>query len=53
MFQNQKDYFLPGITQAEEMQNSVSTELLEWKENMINVENRNFLKVNFVFLLVI
>ena len=44
MFQKQKDCFVPDITQAEEIQKSASTELHEWSENVVNVENRQFLK---------
>ena len=44
--------FLTSHRQAEEMQKSVSIELHEWSENMVNVENSNFLKVNSKFLLV-
>ena len=50
MFQNQKDHFNPDVTQAEEIQKSASTELHKWSENMANAENRNFVKVNCMFL---
>ena len=44
--------FLSDITQAEKMQNSASTELHEWSENMANIENcqLKFLKENCAFL---
>ena len=53
MFQEQKDRFGPDITQAEEIQKSVSMEPGEWSENMVNVENHQFLKENCEFLSVI
>ena len=53
MFQNQKDLFFPDVTQAKEIQKSASTELQEWSKNVVNVENCNFLKVNYGFLLFI
>ena len=53
MFQKQKDRFIPDITQAEEIQKSTSTELHEWSENVVNVENHQFLKENCEFLSVI
>ena len=42
MFQKQKDWFVPDVTQAEETQKSPSTELYEWSKNMVNVEITNF-----------
>ena len=51
-FKLQKDCFVLDITKAEEIQKSASTELHEWSENVVNVENCNFLKVNCGFLLV-
>ena len=42
MFLNQKNCFAPDITQAEDTQKSASTELHEWSENMVNVENCQF-----------
>ena len=53
MFQEQKDHFVPDVTQAEEIQKSASMELHKWSENVINVENRQFLKENCEFLTVI
>ena len=53
MFQKQKDRFVPDVTQAEETQKSASTELHEWSENVVNVENRKCLKENCGFLTVI
>ena len=50
MFQNQTDHFVPDVTQAEEIRKSASTELREWSENVVNVENRQFLKENCEFL---
>ena len=50
MFQNQKDRFVPDVTQAEEIEKSASTELQEWSENMVNVENHQFLKRNCKFI---
>ena len=44
MFLEQKDSFVPYVTQAEEKQKSASTELHEWSKNVVNVENRQFLK---------
>ena len=46
MFQNQKNCFVPDVTQAVEIQKSTSTELHEWSENMVNVENCPVLKEN-------
>ena len=51
-FKLQKDRFILDVT-WEEIQKSASTELHEWSENMINVENCKFLKVDCGFLLVI
>ena len=49
MFQNQKTtLFL--TSQAEEIWKSESMEHNQWIEIMVNVENRNFLKVNCEFL---
>ena len=53
MFQKQKDCFVPEVTQAEEIQKSASMELHEWSENMVNVQNCQFLKENCWFLSVI
>ena len=53
MFQNQKDRFIPDITQAEEIQKSASIELRKWSENVVNVENCQFLKENCEFFPVI
>ena len=53
MFQKQKDRFVPAVTQTEETQKSASMELHEWSENVVNVENRQFLKENCEFLSVI
>ena len=56
MFLKQKDCFVPDVTQAtqaEEIQKSASTELHEWSKNVLNVENRQFLKENCGFLSVI
>ena len=53
MFQKQKDRLVPDITYAEEIQKSASTELHEWSEDMVNVENRQFFKENCRFLSVI
>ena len=50
--QNQKDHFIPDITQAEEARKSTSTELHEWSENEVNVENCNFLKVKCEFFVI-
>ena len=50
MFQNQKDHFVPDLTQAEETQNSASTELQERSENVVNVENWQFRKEDCEFL---
>ena len=44
MLENQKD------TYAEEIQKSASMEFHKWRKNMVNVENCNFLKVNWEFL---
>ena len=52
-FKLQKDHFVLDVTKVEEIQKSASTELHEWSENVVNVENSNFLKVNCRFLLVI
>ena len=52
-FKLQKDHFIFDVTEAEEIRKSASTELPEWSENVVNVENGNFLKVNCRFLLVI
>ena len=52
MYQNQKDDFFPDVTQAKEIKKSASTDLHKWSEDVVNVENRNLLKVNFKFLLV-
>ena len=52
-FKLQKDHFVLDVTQAEEIQKSTSTELHECTENVVNVENCNFLKVNCRFLSVI
>ena len=52
-FELQKDRFVLDVTQSEEIQKSASTELHEWSENVINVENCNFLKINYEFLLVV
>ena len=41
-----KDHFISDVTWAEEIQKSGSTELHEWSENMVNVENCPFLKEN-------
>ena len=48
MFQNQKDPFVPDVTQAGEIQKSPFTELHKWIENMVNNENSQFLKENFL-----
>ena len=42
MFQNQKNGFVPEVTQAKEIQKSASMELQKWSENMGNVKNCNF-----------
>ena len=52
MFSNQ-DNFVPDVTKAEQIQKSASTELHEWSENVVNVENRQFLKGNCEFFSVI
>ena len=52
-FKLQKDHFVLDVTKVEEIQKSASTELHEWSEKVVNVENCNFLKVNCRFLLVI
>ena len=41
------------MSQAEEIQKSASTELRELRENVVNVENCQFLRENCEFLLVI
>ena len=41
------------LKKTEEIQKSASTELHGWSENVVNVENCNFLNVNCRFLLVI
>ena len=51
MFQDQKDWFIPDVTQIEVIQKSTSTELHKWSENMVNVENCQFLKDSYEFLL--
>ena len=51
MFQDQKDWFIPDVTQIEVIQKSTSTELRKCSENMVNVENCQFLKDNYEFLL--
>ena len=53
MFWEQKDHFVPDATQAEEIQKSASTELHEQSENVVNVENQEFLKENCEFVSVI
>ena len=53
IFWKQEDRFVPDITKAEEIQKSASTELHEWNENLVNVENQQFLKENYEFLSVI
>ena len=53
MFQNQKDHFVPDITQAEELQKSAPTEFHKWSENVVNAENHQFLKENCEFLSVV
>ena len=53
MYWNQKDCFVPDITQAEEILKSASMKLHKWSKNMVNIENCNFLKVNWFFFLVI
>ena len=53
MFQNQKDRFVPDVTQTEEIQKSASMELHEWSENVVDVDNRQFLKKNFKVVAVI
>ena len=50
MFQNQKDRFVPDLTQAEETQSSASTGLQERSENVVNVENWQFWKEDCEFL---
>ena len=52
MLQNQKDCFVPDITQAEEIQKLAFAKLHKWSENVVN-KNCNFLKVNCKFLSVI
>ena len=47
IFQNQKDCFLPDMTQVKEIQKSISLELHKWSENMVNVENCQCLMGNF------
>ena len=51
-FKLQKNHFILDVTKAEEIQKSASMELHKWSENVGNVENCNFLKVNCRFLLV-
>ena len=53
MFQTQKDHFLPDVTQTEEIRKYASTQLHEWSENVVNVEDRQFLKKDCEFLSVI
>ena len=50
MCYEQNDRFVPDVTWAEEIQKSASTELHEWSENVVNVENHQFLKENCEFL---
>ena len=42
----------PLITYAEEIEKSASMEFNKWRQNTVNIENSNFLEVNFGFLLV-
>ena len=53
MFQKQKDHFVLDVTLAEEIQKSTSTELHDWSENVVNVEDHQFFKENCGFLSVI
>ena len=53
MFLEQKDRFVPDVTYGEKLHKSASTELHEWSKNVVNVENRQFLKENCEFLSVI
>ena len=52
-FKLQKNRIVLNVTETEETQKSAPMELHEWSENVVNVENCNFLKVNCRFLLVI
>ena len=39
----------PLITYAEEIEKSASMEFHKWRQNTVNIENSNFLEVNFGF----